>query len=196
MPREVERLRGAGAADRARPGELAASARCRLVSGEVFARDCRTGLLPQVVQPGPGTGLARGGRRQPASAAAARRASASTAAARTRAVFTGRPATAPTIARRSFRALRRGRLHSVTWRRLTSTVEEYLEKLFWMNEAGIDADAGQPGPRGRRLAAHGARDGAAPRRRRPRRARRPQAPRVHATSRRAARRRASSRATG
>ena len=69
-----------------------------IVRLDVLARDWRTGLLPHVVQPAPGTCLAEAG----AGAASVTAASASTTAARVRVVFRERPGTATTIARRSF----------------------------------------------------------------------------------------------
>jgi hypothetical protein len=68
-----------------------------LVSAEDDARDCRSGLSPQVVQPAPPS--AGGAAAATAGNDNARYATTSTAAARTRAVIRGRPATAATIAR-------------------------------------------------------------------------------------------------
>src|SRR5712671_5425295 len=69
----------------------------RVVRADDEARDCRAGLLPQVVQPAPPLPVAA--TPAPAGSDSATDATASATAARTRAVITGRPATAATIAR-------------------------------------------------------------------------------------------------
>src|SRR6476661_2833905 len=66
------------------------------VRDDADARDCRSGLLPQVVQPGPP--VAGAAASADAGRESARAASANRPAARVRAVITRRPATAATIA--------------------------------------------------------------------------------------------------